>query len=1083
MFSMYYCHLFSFLQRVEHVAVGCDIVFHPKMTLHSLWRPNGRPPPSLGRGAVGVLVYLMIISCWRTEAVSSYSPHDIVTFTSPLYNASVRENALGNTPIVSQEMMGVFLPDSDYSVKYRIIEGDRDNFFRSSQRVVGNFCFLEIYIRTGNVRNLNRESNDHYRLKVKAQHRRHDRTKEDIPGAVAEVNIKIIDDNDLSPFFLDNKYHVKLSEDAPLYSSVVRVKAEDPDDGLNGEVYYSFKEPTTEFSLHPTSGLISLTRSLKYHEKSEYKITVVAQDRGHKKEGTLYPSEAIVSIDVIEVNVFEPQIEVTLLNAPAHSGHLIFLAVVNIIDNDRGPSGDIQSLEIIEGDPDRVFRILPGSASHEFNLASLQTIRWEDAPYGYNLTLKAVDKGVRPRFSYKVVRLDAPPAPIQQSVFVNELYEVNITESSPPGSLVVQISSWMPGTQSRVVFSISAGNDGGEFQLDPNSGTLTTAMFLDAEMRDTYSLTIDASTAIPLRPQQQASARVVIKILDANDNAPMIVAPQGIVQVEENQKAQSFIANVRAQDYDSGENGHVSYSLANDEEIPFTIDHFTGEVRSKLQLDFETERRIWRLKVRASDWGEPYRRQTEKVITINILDVNDNRPQFERIDCSGTVARSTPIGSEILNVTAVDFDAGNIISYRIVGGNNDRCFTLNSVTGMISLSCDLHDIIHDKRYLNITATDGQHMSDVMSINMHLEPHVSHTAENKWVSFTCKEMGVAEQLKKQHTLAAIENNKEKEYSIANLNSPSSNTNHHTPRINKIPNDVRIRENSDIGTTIEKILAYDPDLGYDGDLLYTISSGNAESVFSIDMRTGELKVSGHLDRERIARYTLNITVYDQGHPRKSSSQPIFISLVDENDNDPKFDKPSYRFYMPESVINGTGVAQLRAHDPDAGVFGQIKYALATDTKDFSLDPTNGQLIVSRPLDYETQSVYELRVVALDGGARSTHTYVTIEVMNINDCAPEFPKTRASEVRVPEDLPVGSLVTLVTARDPDSSDLRYVLESNHESIFSLDEDTGALRLSSALDFETRHAYNISVRASDGGMPSLSSLTHLIISVRFIA
>lgn len=1065
------------LQIVEYGGAGRSALNIRKMTSPSVWRPCGRPPLTTGRGTIIILLYLFSFTRCGSEAVL-LSPYGSIAFTSSLYNASVKENAFGNTPVISQEKMGVFLPDPKYAIKYRIIDADQNHFFRTSQRVVGNFCFLEIYVRTGNTRNLNRESQDHYRLKVKAQHRRRDRTKEDIPGAVTDIYITVDDVNDISPFFLEREYSVRLSEDAPLYSSVMRVKAEDPDDGLNGQVYYSFKEQTRDFSLHPTSGLISLTRPLIYHEKSKYSLTVVAEDRGYKAIGNSFPSEAPISIDIMEVNVFEPQIDVTLLSEPSPSGHLIYLAIINVIDHDRGPSGEIESLKIIEGDSDRIFRILPGSASHEFNLASLQTIRWAD---GYNLTLKAVDKGARSRFSYKVIRLDAPPVPMQQSAFMNELYEVNITESAPPGSHIVQISSWIPGTQARVTFSISAGNDGGEFQLDPTTGTITTAMFLDAEMRDTYSLTIDASTAAPLRPRQQASARAVIRVLDANDNAPMVVAPQGIVQIEENQKAHSFVLNVRAQDYDSGENGHVSYSLANEEEVPFSIDHFTGEVRSTQQLDYETGRRIWKLKVRASDWGEPYRRQTEKIIILHILDINDNRPQFERISCSGTVARSTPVGTEIINVTAIDFDEGYIISYRIVGGNSDRCFSLDSGTGVITLACDLNDIVNDERSLNVTATDGTHFSDVLTIKMYFRPHVSHTSTNKWVSFNCRDMGVSEMLKKQRSLAAANNMKENESSRILVSQSALSTNLHDPIISRLSSEVRIRENSDIGTTIVQIKAHDLDSGYDGDILYSISGGNVGSVFKMDVKTGELKVAGYLDRERLSSYVLNITVYDQGHPRRLTSQPIYISLVDENDNAPKFDKPSYRFYLPEDVKNGTDIAQLKAHDPDHGNFGLIKYSLATDTKDLSLDPTNGMLIVSRPLDYERQNVYELRIVALDGGARSTHTYVMVEVVNINDCAPEFPKDRAAEVRVPEDLPVGSLVTLVTARDPDSDDLRYTLESDHERIFSLDEDTGALRLSSPLDFETRHAYNISVRASDEGKPSLSSVTHLIIFVSY--
>ena len=581
-----------------------------------------------------------------------------------------------------------------------------------------------------------------------------------------------------------------------------------------------------------------------------------------------------------------------------------------------------------------------------------------------------------------------------------------------------------------------------------------------------------------MQPQQH-SARIVVRVLDANDNTPMIVAPQGDVHINENEPAHNFVDNVRSLDYDSGENGHVSYSLANEEDVPFSINHFTGEVINTKQLDFETEKHIWNLRVRASDWGEPYRRQTEKIITVKVIDINDNRPQFVSAECSGTVARSSPIGNQILKVSAIDYDAGSIISYRDVAGNSDRCFNVDASTGVVTLTCDLHDIISDFRVLNITASDGQHFSDILTISMHFVPHVSHTSSNKYVAINCRDMGVVKRHQKQMALALSNNAPGKDANMALLNPPPASSNFRTPKFRSVPGEIRIRENSDLGTVVAKIRATDPDAGYDGDVLYAISDGNKESVFKIDMNSGDLLVAGHLDRERIAKYNLNITAYDQGQPRRSASMPIVISLVDENDNDPKFEKPSYKFFMPESVGNGTSIQQLRAYDPDHGLFGQIKYTLATDTKDFALHPRNGKLIVSKPLDYETQSVYELKIIAEDGGARSTHTYVTVQVVNINDCAPEFPKSRGAEVRVPEDLPIGSMVTLITAVDPDSTVLRYTLESDHHDVFSLDEDTGALRLKSSLDYEARHAYNISIRASDDGPPTLSSVTHLIILV----
>lgn len=1022
------------------------------------------------------MLWALVAAVWCCGRGAGGNSGDGVRFSRPQYNASVPENALGNTPVVSDVMMGVRITDPSLRIRYRITEGDGQNFFRAAARVVGDFCFLELSVRTGNQRVLNRESNDLYKLKVKAQHRRHDRTKEDLPGAVTEVWVTITDLNDLSPFFLQEVYRVRLSEDTPLHASVARVKAEDPDAGLNGQIYYSFKEDTPVFAIHPTSGVVTLTRPLRFLEQAKYQLTVQAQDRGLRQRGG-WPALARLFVNVTEENVYDPEILVTKLPEAMSRAHLAVVAIINVVDQDRGPSGEVRSLEIVEGDPDRVFRVLASSGANEFNLAALDTIDWSDTPLGFNLTLKATDGGTRPRFSYKVVRVAAPPAPEDEAAFTQEVYEAEVSEVAPLGTRVLQVGAWLPGAQRRVKFDIVAGNKGGQFHIEPTSGVITTTALLDAETRDAYTLTVAATT--PARPssQRQAAAKVIVRVKDANDNTPMIVAPQGVVRVEEHQPTGTWVTKVRAQDYDSGENGYVSYSLANANDVPFSVDHFTGEVRTTRALDYETERRTWRLRVRASDWGSPFRRQSEKIITVHVEDVNDNRPQFERVACSGFIDRFTPLGSEIFTLSAVDFDQGNIISYRIVGGNDDRCFSLDSTSGVLTLTCDLQDLLTPERIVNVTATDGQHFADTLPLRFQLVKQQNHVG-GAWAELECREMGVAQRLAEQ--LARAAKNNLKDDSLMLLTPPPPVVNAHAPELRNLPLEVRVRENSEPGTVVFQLDAADADVGYPGHLVFAVVEGNEEAVFGMDMHTGELTVAGLLDRERVARYTLNLTASDLGDPRRMTTRLVTITLVDENDNAPQFDKPAYSFFLPENVANGTSVYELRAHDPDEGSNGVVTYSLATDTKDFRLDPVTGRLSVAWPLDHETHDVYELRVVATDGGARSAHAYVTVQVANINDCPPVFPSDRNTAIRVPEDLPLGALVTLVAAHDPDSPKLRYSLVSGHEGVFRIDEDTAALRLDAALNYETRPAYNITVRATDDGTPPLSAITYVIIQVR---
>ncbi len=217
-------------------------------------------------------------------------------------------------------------------------------------------------------------------------------------------------------------------------------------------------------------------------------------------------------------------------------------------------------------------------------------------------------------------------------------------------------------------------------------------------------------------------------MIDANDNAPVFEISSSmrrsttptsgggkeeevVVYLNETSPVGSVVAQVKATDADSGENGYVSYSISNLDPVPFVIDYFNGAIRTTQVLDYETMRREYLLRIRASDWGLPYRRQSEITLRVRLQDVNDNRPQFERVNCKGYVARTAPLDTEVMTLSAIDFDGGNIISYRLVSGNEDDCFYLDKNSGILSVACDLSQSGSPaRRVLNVTATDGDYFT-------------------------------------------------------------------------------------------------------------------------------------------------------------------------------------------------------------------------------------------------------------------------------------------------------------------------------------------------------------------------------------
>lgn len=144
--------------------------------------------------------------------------------------------------------------------------------------------------------------------------------------------------------------------------------------------------------------------------------------------------------------------------------------------------------------------------------------------------------------------------------------------------------------------------------------------------------------------------------------------------------------------------------------------------------------------------------------------------------CVGRVPRSTPIGSELLTLSAVDFDQGNSVTYRIVSGNEDGCFSLDLLTGALAVACDLSDLGISERYINVTATDGQHFADIHSIRMHLtgstaqrgrSGKVAAASEPEELKFECRDTGLDRKLNDMMALAAKRQSSDDDQSVTEL----------------------------------------------------------------------------------------------------------------------------------------------------------------------------------------------------------------------------------------------------------------------------------------------------------------------------
>lgn len=1069
----------------------------PSPTLSSPVRPLPHlfaPVPSFLRLSLPLVVFLLVHFVKVSTSVS-VPKETAVRFLKDNYNVSIYENSLPRTYVTGEHLMGVELaglpPGAD--VVFSIQDGDQDGFFTAETEVVGGIAVLHLRTRTGLRDVLNRERRAFYVLDVEARVRTTHLRSAFLPGQT-KVTVIVKDMNDNIPLFYPTKYQVSVGEDATLHTQLLSVKAHDADEGYNGQVYYSLENHKTNlFAVHPTTGVLSVTRPLAYTHMLVHTVNILAHDRG-LQPWNFRPTDAaraIVEVQVQQVNIHPPRIHVHHLPHVVEHAHTYIYAIINVDDEDEGDSGRIESVRIINGDPARLFSITEGSKNKEYNLVVLKILDRELAPGGYNLTLLATDAGNPSQHTRESVHVNIADVNDHAPVFAREQYEEAVSEEAPPHTPVVRVaaSDTDQGINGRVLFRIVAGNEDEKFSINPRTGLITTAEWLDHEDTAYYSVTVAAVDQASNARRKQSSAKVIIRVLDANDNAPQFNTPNTEVILDENEPRGSYVTRVIATDQDSGENGFISYSIANLDPVPFSIDPFDGVIRTSSVLDYETERRVYTIKVRASDWGTPFKRETETTVKVKVRDVNDNRPQFEEADCKGWISVDAPVGSNVLTISALDLDAGSVVTYKLQGDMEEECWGLDASSGVLALTCDLkRSEGHGERsrtfVLNVTATDGSHVSEATSITLavitqrgpdqtlHQHSHVE-----------CQSTGISNNMSEVLAAGAGINAAVEHYALMPLRY---GYNTHPPDLpGNLPATVNIQEDVEVGHEILTINATDHDRGYNGRVVYAITGGDIDSVFKIGIESGVLEVWSGLDHERTPEYILNITAYDLGVPHRSVTMNLTVHVTDVNDNAPEFSRVSYSLHLPENTRNGTSVAQLSAQDADDGLNAKITYELVTDVSEFTVEQESGIVYVSGTLDRERRSEYDLRVRAWDSAPenpRSALARVLVSILDINDCAPEFHAASKLVVDIPEDLPLGAVVATLQATDQDLSVggmVSYSLLSDHDNIFRIDKETGVVRVTGPLDFETQQSYNLTVQAKDGGIPALETHAMLLIHI----
>ncbi|XP_042167184.1 protocadherin Fat 3-like [Oncorhynchus tshawytscha] len=973
------------------------------------------------------------------------------------------QNSAARTYTQSAVRMGVVLdPALTWEVRYSIEAGNSEGIFQTEDLVLGDFSFLRVQTNGGSGGTLNREVQDNYTLTVRA-------TAQGGLEAFTTVFVNILDMNDLRPLFAPTSYSFVVSEGSPLGASVGRVTATDADVGSNGQFYYFFRERVELFSVHPTSGVVTLTGQPITGQRMELEVRAV--DRGIKLYGTNgVSSTAKVVLTVERVNEFSPVLSMVAL-VPSWLDQDPVFAVVTVEDQDEGVCGDIEWVSIVEGDPLEQFKVDRSPVGNEYKVKTSEPVDWKKFPYGCNLTLQAKDRGTPPLFSNtQVVQVLVRKPQALQVRFDKQLYQVRLSEIAPPGTIIVEVRI-TPGPPN-VNYSFSPFSASPYFLINPLTGVITTTTPLTSLSQDVVELEV-------LEQGSKLRTRVQVTIEDANGNTPTFARPAYDVSIEETMPVGTVILVVSAVDDDKGENGCITHSIAGLQALPFTIDQDSGELRTTRELDYETSSDLYMFSVRASDWGSPYRRENEVNVTVRLININDNRPLFERVGCRGMIEQDFPVGQNIVTMSAVDIDDLGLVKYRILSGNDLDYFNLNPDSGALALrrslaSANLKTVVFN---LKVEATDGELFSEPNYVNVTV---VRGGMPSR--SVTCRETGVAQRLAElvlQKATALRRPRVDEGY------TDLFSANRLTPQFESFPSSIVVREDLAKGASVFQVRATDDDTAFNGHILYAISNGNRDSCFDIAMETGLMTVFLPLDRERSDRYVLNVTIYDQGLPQRSNWRLLTVNVEDANDNEPVFAKDSYSVVVPENTALGTEVVQVVAVDRDLGSNGEVSYSLLTAVPQFSINSNTGVVVVSGQLDRETIPAFSLKVEARDKAERGTQrfkvTTLSITLEDVNDCPPLFVPGSYS-ARVLEDLPLGAVIAWLQAQDSDlglGGQVSYALANDGNGIFEVDAVSGAVRVGKRLDYERQQIYNLTVVAEDRGTPTLRSLSYLDIEV----
>ncbi|XP_069700620.1 cadherin-89D [Periplaneta americana] len=640
--------------------------------------------------------------------------------------------------------------------------------------------------------------------------------------------------------------------------------------------------------------------------------------------------------------------------------------------------------------------------------------------------------------------------------FINAPYHVTVDELTPTGLTIFRgihaVDNDKPNTpNSDIQYSIVDGNDKGKFAMESSHRAvlvLRKALDYDAGDRE-FVLTLMASDRGS--PPKNSTTTIEVLVLDNDDLSPKFSQDVYRTQVTEFyplsgkkiHQELKFNPPILAYDQDLAIDAPVHYDIiaGNDRNL-FAVDGRNGSLFLEQELDLDKERTLpgntFVLQLQASQVDNPLKTGLARV-EIELLDLNDNLPEFEVDLYNISIVENLPNGFSVLQVMASDKDQGDNGEFTYQLEDPSQAFIIDPRTGWLT--------VRDQSMLD------REKQPSLGMRVHAKEKAPSVIKKEDNSSAEASVGVEVTL-----LDANDNNPS--FTPSNLY------------------EFTVENDAAVGDIIGQVKATDPDLGRNGMVLYDLqrpsngSSNTSPLPFAVDAQNGQVMV---IDSPlAVGRHALFIEASDQpANPseRRYSLAVVTIEVLKAGSKDkgvevPDFIGAPYEFWVGGNVAVGTSVGQIRVTDAvDKSHVGYDLLHSYHDGVPFAVEERSGTITVVDEISKFEQPLYDFEAVVTDGQDLTLVTNVTIHV--VDDERGIGTKGPPIEFRVRENLS-GALVgqLLNQSRDQNSSDssrwksLRFIIANQQDVTdrFAVSQD-GTIYTQRGLDREERDIYRLTL------------------------